>query len=138
MAKAPVYEIQGKQVKLPVEVRDASSGNAMYMVDAAAAQALLPGDAFKVEEPAPGQTQLLLGIIDYRDNPRVSSAYGRRTTRTRVRGREGAGAEACRLRSRHPWPCSQSVRRARRRARGHGEASPRATRCAAPRSKISV
>jgi hypothetical protein len=68
MAEAPVYEIQGRQVKLPVEVRDASSGNAMYMVDAATAQALLPGDAFKVVEPAPGLTQLLLGIIDYRDN----------------------------------------------------------------------
>ena len=40
----------------------------MYSVDAAAAQALLPGDAFKVVEPTPGQTQLLLGMIDYRDN----------------------------------------------------------------------
>jgi hypothetical protein len=68
MAEAVVYEIQGQQVRLPVEVRDASSGNAMYMVDAAAAQALVPGDAFRVVEPAPGQTQLLLGIIDYRDN----------------------------------------------------------------------
>jgi hypothetical protein len=65
---APVYEIQGRRVKLPVEVRDASSGNAMYQVDAAAAQALIPGDAFQVVESAPGQTQLLLGVIDYRDN----------------------------------------------------------------------
>ena len=68
MGEAHVYDIQGQQVRLPVEVRDASSGNAMYMVDAAAAQALIPGDAFKVVEPAPGQTQLLLGMIDYRDN----------------------------------------------------------------------
>jgi hypothetical protein len=68
LPNAPVYEIQGRQVSLPVEVRDASSGNAMYMVDAAAAQALIPGDAFQVVESAPGQTQLLLGVIDYRDN----------------------------------------------------------------------
>jgi hypothetical protein len=68
MPEAPVYEIQGQQVRLPVEVRDASSGNAMYMVDAAVAQTLIPGNAFKVVEPAPGQTQALLGIIDYRDN----------------------------------------------------------------------
>ena len=68
MAEARVYEIQGQAVKLPVEVRDASSGNAMYGVDAGAAQALIPGSAFKVVESAPGQTQLLLGIIDYRDN----------------------------------------------------------------------
>ena len=40
----------------------------MYAVEAAAAQALIPGDAFQVVEGAPGQTQLLLGIIDYRDN----------------------------------------------------------------------
>ena len=57
MAETAVYEIQGQQVKLPVEVRDASSGNAMYAVDAGTAQALLPGDAFKVVESAPGQTK---------------------------------------------------------------------------------
>lgn len=68
MAEAPVYNIQGQEVRMPVEVRDASSGNAMYLVEAAAAQALLPGDAFTVVESAPGQTQLLLGVIDYRDN----------------------------------------------------------------------
>ncbi len=68
MAETRVYDIQGQQVRLPVEVRDASSGNVMYMVDSTAAQALLPGDAFKVVESAPGQTQLLLGVIDYRDN----------------------------------------------------------------------
>jgi hypothetical protein len=68
MAGASVYEIQGQQVTLPVEVRDASSGNAMYQVDAATAQALLPGSAFKVLEATPGQTQFLLGVIDYRDN----------------------------------------------------------------------
>ena len=61
------YEIQGQTVKLPAVVRDASSGTAMYMVDAAAVQKLLP-DAFEVIEAAPGQTQLTLVIVDYRDN----------------------------------------------------------------------
>ena len=64
----PVYEIQGRKVQMPVVVRDASSGNAMFMVDAAAVAKLLPGDAFEVFEVAPGQTQLILGFIDYRDN----------------------------------------------------------------------
>ena len=62
------YEIQGQTVKLPVVVRDAASGNAMYLVDAAAVARLLPGDAFEVLEAAPGKTQLILGMIDYRDN----------------------------------------------------------------------
>ena len=68
MTDQDVYEIQGRKVTLPVIVRDAGSGNAMYLVPAAAAQALIPGDAFEVIEAAPGQTQLILGIIDYRDN----------------------------------------------------------------------
>lgn len=68
MSEKHVYEIQGRTVSLPCIVRDASSGNAMYLAPAAAVQALLPGDAFEVVEAAPGQTQVILGIIDYRDN----------------------------------------------------------------------
>ena len=68
MSKRDVYEIQGQTVALPCIVRDASSGNAMYAVPADAVERLLPGDAFEVVETAPGQTQLILGIIDYRDN----------------------------------------------------------------------
>jgi hypothetical protein len=68
MSAADVYPIQGREVTLPCIVRDASSGNAMFMVPAEAAQKLIPGDAFEVMEVAPGQAQLILGIIDYRDN----------------------------------------------------------------------
>ena len=39
----------------------------MYMVDAAAAQKLVP-EAFDVVEAAPGMTQCTLVIVDYRDN----------------------------------------------------------------------
>ena len=53
---------------MPVVVRDAGSGNAMFLVPADAAQKLIPGDAFRVLEAAPGKTQCLLGMIDYRDN----------------------------------------------------------------------
>jgi len=91
MAESSVYQIQGQQVTLPVEVRDASSGNAMYLVDAAVAESLLPGDDFKLVEAAPGQTQLLLGIIDYRDND--LGDYGEVAIIFMVRPC-GAGAEA--------------------------------------------
>lgn len=61
------YEIQGQTVMLPCDVRDASSGTAMYMVDAAEAQRLVP-DVFEVLQPAPGLTQMSLLMVDYRDN----------------------------------------------------------------------
>ena len=62
------WKIQNRQVRMPVVVRDAGSGNAMFLVPADAAQKLIPGDAFRVLEAAPGKTQCLLGMIDYRDN----------------------------------------------------------------------
>lgn len=61
------YIIQGHTVTMPAIVRDASSGTAIFMVPAAAAQELV-GDAFEVVEMAPGQAQLILGFVDYRDN----------------------------------------------------------------------
>lgn len=66
--KSRSYSIQGETVTLPCIVRDASSGSAIFMVPAAAAQRLVPGDAFEVVEMAPGQAQLILGFVDYRDN----------------------------------------------------------------------
>lgn len=61
------YEIQGRIVTMPAIVRDASSGNAIFLVPSAEAQQLV-GDAFEVVETAPEQTQLILGFVDYRDN----------------------------------------------------------------------
>lgn len=63
----PSYEIQGQTVTIPAIVRDASSGTALYMVDAAPVQALIPA-AFEVVEASPGKTQATLVIVDYRDN----------------------------------------------------------------------
>jgi hypothetical protein len=65
---APSFEIQGRRVELPVEVREASTGSATYLVDAHAARRLLPSDALDVVEPWPGRAVLSVGCIDYRDN----------------------------------------------------------------------
>lgn len=67
MGSQTEFTIQGRTVKIPAVVRDASSGTVMYMVDAAPAQALVP-DAFEVVEAAPGKTQATIIIVDYRDN----------------------------------------------------------------------
>lgn len=61
------YSIQNREVRLPVVVRDASSGAATYLVDARAARRLVP-EAFEVAEVWPGRALLSLAVIDYRDN----------------------------------------------------------------------
>jgi len=65
---APRYVIQGREVQLPVLVRDASSAAATYAVSTAAARQLIPGDAFEPVEIWPGRALCSLAAIDYRDN----------------------------------------------------------------------
>jgi hypothetical protein len=61
------YEIAGRTVTMPCVVRDASAGTAMFDVDSAAARPLVP-DAFDLVETTPGRCQLIVAVIDYRDN----------------------------------------------------------------------
>ncbi len=68
MSAAPVYEFQGREVRLPCQVRDASSGSATFLVGARAARAMLPGETYDVVEILPGRALLSLAIIDYKDN----------------------------------------------------------------------
>ncbi|HXJ34987.1 MAG TPA: acetoacetate decarboxylase family protein [Candidatus Eisenbacteria bacterium] len=62
------YVFQGREVTLPVVVRDASSTAATYAVDATAARALLRGPELDVVEIFPGQALFSIACIDYRDN----------------------------------------------------------------------
>jgi len=62
------YEFEGREVKLPVFVRRASSATATYLVPADAARRLLPGDELEVAEVLPGRTLFSLASIDYVDN----------------------------------------------------------------------
>jgi hypothetical protein len=64
---APSVVIQGREVRLPVVVRDAVSGAATYMVSAAAAARLIP-DAFEPIQPWPGRALCSIAAIQYRDN----------------------------------------------------------------------
>lgn len=63
----PSYTIAGRTVTLPCVVRDASAGTAMFDVDVEAARTLLPRQ-FDPVESAPGRCQVVLAVIDYRDN----------------------------------------------------------------------
>ena len=68
MAPASRYTIQGRNVELHVEVRSATNASALWLVPAAGVAALLPDDAFQPLDVGGGQTQLILGLIDYQDN----------------------------------------------------------------------
>jgi len=62
------FVIQGREVRLPVIVRDAASATATYLISAAAARRLIPGSSFEPIEVWPGKTLCSIGAIQYRDN----------------------------------------------------------------------
>jgi hypothetical protein len=62
------YEIQGRNVTLPVVVRRATNASAMYAVPSEGLRALLPDGSFELVEIGEGRAQLILGLIDYVDN----------------------------------------------------------------------
>jgi len=66
-SKRMAYDVAGRTVELPVQVRDASAGTALFEVEAAAAAALLPA-AFELVEVAAGRAHLAVVVVDYRDN----------------------------------------------------------------------
>jgi len=62
------WVFEGRQVTLPVVVRDATSAAATYLVPSAAARRLLPGPELDVVELLPGRALFSIAAIDYRDN----------------------------------------------------------------------
>jgi hypothetical protein len=64
---APTYEIQGRTVRMPVVVRDASAGVATFLVSSRVARRIVPAD-FDMVEVFPRRTPLAIAVIDYRDN----------------------------------------------------------------------
>jgi acetoacetate decarboxylase len=62
------YVFQGREVTMPVVVRDASSMAATFLVSAAAATRLLPGPELQVVEALPGRALFSIACIEYVDN----------------------------------------------------------------------
>ena len=67
-ASALVHTIQGRPVTMPVEVRDASSGAASFLVDLGVARRLVDVSGIEPEEFLPGKAMLSIAMVDYRDN----------------------------------------------------------------------
>jgi hypothetical protein len=62
------YIIMGREVRLPVEVRDANAVMAYYLVSARAAQVLAEPAGLEVAEVFPGRALCTIGTMKYRDN----------------------------------------------------------------------
>ena len=60
--------IQGREITFPMEVADFDAATLMFSVPSAAAQALIPGDAFEVVA-TDGVAQLVMALCDYHENP---------------------------------------------------------------------
>lgn len=101
---ASSYEIQGRTVRLPVEVRDASAGVATFLVRSSIARRIVPRE-FEVVELLPRRTALAIAIIDYRDNDlgdynEVSLTF---FVRPKGAGREAPGPRHQRWARGIPW-----------------------------------
>lgn len=62
------YVIMGREVRLPVEVRDATAAIAYYLVPSEAAQRLIRAPALLVARVLPGRTLCTIGTMDYKDS----------------------------------------------------------------------
>ncbi len=62
-------EVDGVSIDFPLVVEEMRSATLTFTVPAAAAAALVPGDAFEVAEVAPGAAMLVLALCDYVRNP---------------------------------------------------------------------
>jgi len=64
---ATSYEIQGRTVTIPVEVRRARQWGAQFLVDAEAAQEVVAPTGLTVARPFPGKAMLSLAVVQYLD-----------------------------------------------------------------------
>ncbi len=62
------FEIQGRTIGFPVEVRSARMANAVYTVPAEAAAGVLDDPAFEVVADEHGAASVVVGFVDYIDN----------------------------------------------------------------------
>ncbi|MGH7898880.1 MAG: acetoacetate decarboxylase family protein [Candidatus Binatia bacterium] len=62
------FLVEGRLVRLPVAVRDASTMFATYVVPSAIARRLFPQSAIQLAEIVPGRGLLTIAAIEYRDN----------------------------------------------------------------------
>jgi Acetoacetate decarboxylase (ADC) len=68
VSRTASYTVQGQEVTIPVEVRDASAHTASFLVPAPAAQDLIGDSGLDVAEPLPGRAVCTLAFMRYLDS----------------------------------------------------------------------
>lgn len=61
------FDIQGRTLTFPIEVRDADSWAAQFFVGAKAAQRIVDPTGLEVAQPLPGRAVVNIAVVDYRD-----------------------------------------------------------------------
>ncbi len=61
------FQIQGRRLTLPVEVRDADSWAAQFLVRAKAAQSIVDPTGLEVAQPLPGRAVVNVAFVRYKD-----------------------------------------------------------------------
>jgi hypothetical protein len=61
------FDIQGRTLTFPIEVRDADSWAAQFLVPARAAQRIVDPTGLEVAQPLPGRAIVNIAVVDYRD-----------------------------------------------------------------------
>src|SRR3954471_24653553 len=103
------YDVQGRTVTMPVEVRDATTATVIYDVDIDAARALAPA-GFEIVESAPGKAQVAIALVDYRDNDLGTYHEIGTILLFRPVGRGPAGTFITRLPVDQEFPCAAGNR----------------------------
>lgn len=73
----PSYNIQGREVRLPADVRDATAAFAFYLVSARAAQTLIDASGLRIAQIVPGRTVCTIGTINYKDGAWAATTRSR-------------------------------------------------------------
>ncbi len=103
------YEIDGRKVTMPVEVRDASSGTVIFEISADAAAAVLP-PPFAPVEVSPGRSHVAIVVVDYRDNDLGAYREVGIVFFVRPQGSDADGTFIARLPVDQPFTCAAGRR----------------------------
>jgi hypothetical protein len=109
-ATGRTFEIQGRTIGFPVEVRDARMANAVYTVPAELAAEVLDDPAFEVDADVHDAASIVVGFVDYVDNDLGDYDEVLLSTMARARGTDVRGTYIWRLPVNQHFTCEAGVR----------------------------
>lgn len=104
------FEIQGRTVGFPVEVRAARMANAVYTVPAEAVAPVIDDPAFVVDADVHGAASVVVGFVDYLDNDLGDYDEVMLSTMAKVDGSGEQGTYIWRLPVNQAFTCEAGIR----------------------------